>query len=189
MKNIPTAIKKLRLARAFRGYNPGVLDCIETSLDDKIMVVDDDKCTHISKQKEDTCRSCLCTNPFKNEIIVLAIDKKLIKKRRGGMADGAVFDENKFAFVEFKTNAQGNTEEAIKHTYEKATEQLTAALNLFVEKCNKVAVNFTSDTNVICHVIMSEKFPRASAWEQSTMIAFAISNNGIELSFDSEISF
>ena len=107
------------------------------------------------------------------------------------MADGAVFDENKFAFVEFKANAQGNTQAAIEHTYTEATNQLTAALNLFVEKLkmNKVAVDFTSATNVICHVIVSEKFPRASALEQSMMIAFAISNNGVGLSFEREIYF
>lgn len=188
---IPHAIRILKLASAFSGYNPGVLDCIEISLDDQIMVVDDDECTHISMRNDDNNRCCLCSNPSKNEIIVLAIDKKLIKQRKGGMADGAVFDENKFAFVEFKDNAQGNTLAAIEHTYKKATKQLTAALNLFVKKLkgNKVAVDFTSATNVICHVIVSEKFPRASSLEQSMMIAFAISNNGVGLSFENEIRF
>ena len=178
-REIPTAIKRLRLSSAFKGYNPGILDCIENSFDERIMIIDDETYTHISNREEDLYRCCLCLNPNKNEIIVLPIDKRLVKQRDGGMADGAVFDENKFAFVEFKDQAQGNSPDAIEDTYTKATSQLTAALNLFTEKLKamSIAINFTKAINVVCHIIVSEKFPRASALEQSMMLDFAESKN------------
>jgi len=190
-KDIPIAIKKLRLASAFKGYNPGVLDCFELSQDERVMVVDDVDCTHISNNEEDLHRCCVCLNPNRNELIILPLDRKLIKQRAGGMADGAAFDENKFAFLEFKDHAQGNTPKAIEGTYTKAASQLTAALNLFTEKLKdeRVAIDFTKTINVICHIIVSEKFPRASALEQNMMLDFAMSNNGVGLSFEKKVQF
>lgn len=190
-KDIPTAIKRLKLASAFRGYNPGVLDCYEFSTDERVWVVDDVEGTHITNNVEDIHRCCVCLNPNQHELIILPLDKKLIKQRVGGMADGAAFDESKFAFLEFKDQAQGNTPDAVEETYTKAASQLTAALNLFIEKLknDKTAIEFTKATNVVCHIIVSEKFPRASALEQSTMLSFAISNNGVGLSFEREILF
>lgn len=187
---IPNAVKRLKLVRAFKGYNPGVLDCIEISSNDQIMIVDDEKCTHISTSPEDASHCCVCFNPNRNEIVILPLDKKLIKQRQGGMADGAAFDENKFAFIEFKDNAQGNSTAAIEETYTKASSQLSAALGLFVEKLryNKVAIDFTDVINVVCHIIVSDKFPRASALEQNMMLSFAMSN-GVGLSFEREIAF
>ena len=107
------------------------------------------------------------------------------------MADGAVFDEQKFVFLEFKDQAQGNSYSAIEDTYSKASNQLTAALHLFEEKMasNRASVNFTASVDVSCHIIVSDKFPRASALEQNMMLSFAMSNNGVALSFEREILF
>lgn len=189
--NIPDAVKRLKLASAFRGYNPGVLDCIEVSNDSSFMIVDDTEGTCISKREEDSYRCCLCVNPNNRVIVLLPIDKKLIKQRVGGMADGAVFDEQKFVFLEFKDQAQGNSYGAIEDTYTKASNQLTAALHLFEEKLasNSASVNFTASVDVSCHIIVSDKFPRASALEQNMMLLFAMSNNGVALSFEREILF
>lgn len=188
---IPNAVKRLKLVSAFKGYNPGILDCIEISNNEQIMIVDDEECTHILTSINDVSRCCVCFNPNRNEIVVLPLDKKLIKQRQGGMADGAAFDENKFAFLEFKDQAQGNTSEAIEGTYRKAASQLSAALNMFSEKLKdeKVAVDFINIINVTCHIVVSEKFPRASALEQNMMLSFAMSNKGVGLSFEREISF
>ena len=189
--DIPTAIKKLNMARAFRGYNPGVRDFYESSMDERVMIIDDEDCTHITTNENDIHRCCVCLNPNQHELIILPLDKKLIKQRVGGMADGAAFDESKFAFLEFKDQAQGNTPAAVEETYTKAASQLTAALNLFIEKLkdDKTAIEFTKATNVVCHIIVSEKFPRASALEQNMMLTFAMDNNGVGLSFEREILF
>ena len=190
-KFIPTAIKRLKLVYAFKGYNPDILDCYQSTTDEQILLVDDVNGTHITNNEEDIYRCCVCLNPNQHELIILPLDKKLIKQRIGGMADSAVFNENKFAFIEFKDHAQGHLPLSIEETYTKASSQLTAALNLFIDKLKgrKIALDFTKATNVVCHIIVSEKFPRASALEQNMMIAFAISNNGVELSFEREILF
>ena len=187
-KVIPTAIKRLKLLSAFKGYNPGILDCYDLSSKERIMLVDDDY-THISQCEEDCYRCCVCVNPNRHELIILPLDKKLIKQRVGGMADGAVFDEQKFAFIEFKDKAQGNTPDAIQETYSKATNQLTSAVQLFDNNLKNITIDFKSIINIVCHIIVSEKFPRASALEQSMMLAFAMSNNGVGLSFEREITF
>lgn len=189
-KEIPNAIKRLKLSSAFKGYNPSVFDCCEFSSEERIMVVDDDY-THTSQREEDSNRCCICLNPNRHELIILPLDKKLIKQRIGGMADGATFDENKFAFIEFKDHAQGNTPLSIEETYRKAIKQLTAALNLFINKLNNntIAIDFTKAMNVSCHIIVSEKFPRASALEQNMMLEFAMTNDGVGLSFEKEIEF
>ena len=187
--NIPEAIKRLKLAGAFKGYNPGVLDCIEVSHDSKIMIVDDAEGTCISKRNEDAYRCCLCINSNNKEIVVLPIDKRLIKQREGGMADGAVFDKQMFVFLEFKDQAQGNSYGSIADTYTKASSQLSAALTLFEEKTTSVGVDFRHSVDVSCHIIVSDKFPRASALEQNMMLLYAINNNGVALSFEKEVLF
>lgn len=174
---------------AFKGYKPGVLDCIDVSHDSKLMIVDDVEGTCISKREKDAYRCCLCINPNNNEIVVLPLDKRLIKQRVGGMADGAVFDEQKFVFLEFKDQAQGNSDVAISDTYTKASSQLSAALTLFEEKSTSVGVDFRQRVEVNCHIIVSDKFPRASALEQNMMLLFAINNKGIALCFEKEILF
>ena len=187
-KNIPTAIKRLKLSSAFKGYNPDILDCYELSSKERIMVVDDDY-THISQNGKDFYRCCICTNPNQHEIIILPLDKKLIKQQIGGMADGAAFDENKFAFLEFKDQAQGNTPDSIKGTYTEAIRQLANALQLFDNKLKNITIDFRSTINIVCHIIVSDKFPRASALEQNMMIEFAMTNKGVGLSFEREIAF
>ena len=189
--HIPDAVKRLKLASAFKGYNPGVLDCIEVSRDSQLMIVDDAEGTCISKRDDDYYRCCLCVNPNNNEIVLLPLDKKLIKQRVGGMADGAVFDEQKFVFLEFKDQAQGKSYGAIEDTYTKASNQLTAALHLFEERVasDSAYVNVTASVDVSCHIIVSDKFPRTSALEQNMMLLFAMSNNGVALSFDKVIVF
>ena len=186
---IPEAVRRLKLVRAFRGYNPGILDCIEVLRDSKIMIVDDTEGICISKREEDTYRCCLCINPNNNEIVVLPLDKRLVKQRAGGMADGAVFDEQKFVFLEFKDQSQGNSFDTVGSTYTKACSQLTAALTLFEKRLSSTGIDFSKNVDVNCHIIVSDKFPRTSALEQNLMLLFAMSNNGVALSFEREILF
>lgn len=186
---IPDAVKKFKLVSAFKGYNPGILDCIEVSRNSSFMIVDNADGTCISKRVEDSYRCCLCVNPNNNEIVLLPLDKKLIKQRAGGMADSALFDVQKFVFLEFKDQALGNSYGAIKDTYTKASNQLTAAVKLFDSILKNITIDFKSIINIACHIIVSEKFPRASALEQNMMLSFAMSNNGVELSFEREITF
>lgn len=187
LTDIPLAVKNIRLCQAFKGYNPGILDCIETTCAEEVMLVDDGF-TKITTNFSDKNRCCLVENPNGKELVVLPIDHRLIKQRDGGMADGAVFDTSGFRFIEFKSNAEGKTDAVVEATYDDAIGQLKAALNLFSTNINAVGIKFLDVVDVVCHVIVSETFPRAKATEQSKMIEFAMDNN-VELSFERNIIF
>ena len=173
--NIPVAVKNLRLCSAFRGHQPDVLDCIETSKATYLMMVDD-QYTHITSNKDDEYRAFLVSNPSEKELAILSIDKKLVKQRDGGMADGAIFDVEKFYFVEFKDQAEGNTDEAILYTYDKAISQLHQAVDFFDKHIKNTGLTFKESVDVSCFMVVQDKFPRASSLEMNYSINFFIDN-------------
>lgn len=185
---LPLEVSRLRLGSAFRGYAVPFHDCISLTSDQRVLLVDDG-ITQISHNPEDDYRACIALNPDFHQLIVLSIDHKLINQRDGGMADGAVFDTKKFAFVEFKDHAEGNTDYSIAQTYEKAVSQLHNAVELFKELTANVAVKFLDMVEVECHVIVSEMFPEAKTIQQDKAIEFAMDNHGLKLSFEREVFF
>lgn len=185
---IPQAFTGLKLMQAFKGYNPSVTDCMEITSAERIMIIDEGF-THITDDPMDAGRCCFAINPSLHELVVLPLDKRLVKQRDGGMADGAVFDASKFAFLEFKDQAEGNSESLIQYTYDKATSQLEAALQLFRQQIASCGINLDDQREVECHVIVSESFPRSKAREQAMMTAFALDTDGVTLSFEREVLF
>lgn len=189
-EHIPIAVSQLKLGQAFKGYNPAVFDCYQTTNEKKVMVVDDNA-VHITYNPEDEYRCCFLINEESKELVVLSIDHGLIKQVDGGMADGAAFTDEKFAFIEFKDKSEGNSPETVESTYEKAIGQLRQAYKLFSKNIAECGIIFYDAVEVVCHVIVSEKFPRANPTEQSEMIKFAKNTEtlGVELSFEREIEF
>lgn len=189
MNEVPAAIKNLKLQQAFKGYTPGVSECAEVSTEPLQLIVDDDRGTHRIPLTDDDERCCVCKNPNGHEVVLLPLDKGLIKNRLGGMCDGALFDERLFYFVEFKDQAEGKTEESIQYTYQKAQTQLSEGLLLFDEKLRIIDIDFRNQVDVTCVVILSEQFPRHRATEQDMMVTFAQQHHGVPLSFERTIHF
>lgn len=185
---LPPEVSRLRLGSAFRGYAVPFQNCISITSDQRFLVVDDGV-TQISNNPFDEYRTCVVINPSSKKIIVLSIDHKLIDQRPGGMADGAVFDNKKFAFVEFKDHSEGNLDYSIEKTYEKACNQLHQAVELFKELMANVSIEFLKMVKVECHIIVNKMFPEAKAIQQDKATEFAIDNPGLELSFEREIYF
>lgn len=185
---LPPAVSRLRLGSAFRGYAVPLHDCISLTSDQRILLVDDGV-TQISNNPLDERRACVVFNPNSHQLVVLSIDHKLIDQREGGMADGAVFNTNKFAFVEFKDQAEGNSNFAIAQTYEKASSQLHQAVELFKSLTAEVSIDFLKMVVVECHIIVDEMFPVAKTIQQDKATEFAINNPGLELSFEREVFF
>lgn len=128
MMDIPEAISNLKLCRAFKGHNPDIMDCV-LSIADKEFFVEDSRevgCTIYTVKKIDD-KSCKVSNSTDEAVILLPIDGKFIINHKGGMADSALFNTKDFHFVEFKSNAEGNTDNAVMGTYSKAMDQLSAA--------------------------------------------------------------
>lgn len=185
---VPQAVSRLRLCSAFRGYAVPFQDCITLTTDPKLLLVDDGV-TQISNNTFDEYRACVVINPDSHQLVVLSIDHKLIGQRAGGMADGAVFDTKKFAFVEFKDQAEGKTDYSITETYNKACSQLHQAVELFKELTASVSIDFVKMAEVECHIIVNEMFPEAKAIQQDKAIEFALDNLGSELSFERKVYF
>lgn len=189
MNEVPAAIKNLKLQQAFKGYTPGVSECAEVSTEPLQLIVDDQHGTHRIPLTDNDEGCCVCKNPNGREVVLLPLDKGLIKNRLGGMCDGTLFDERLFYFVEFKDQAEGKTDAAIQYTYEKAQNQLTQGLKLFDEKLRAIDIKFRNQVDVTCVVILSEQFPRHRATEQDMMVTFAQQHHGVPLSFDRTIHF
>ncbi len=187
---IPEAVKQLQLMYAFKGHATSILDCIEIRKDEELKIIDDNEkgYTRYIETNIDDGKCLQAHNPNNHEIILLPIDNKFILNHCGGIADCAIFNTTLFCFAEFKANAQGNSQKAIEDTYTTAIKQLKETLRIFMQKLQAIKQNFIKRTEVICHIIVSNQFPRSRATEQTYQLSFA-KETGIELSFENEISF
>lgn len=188
MTYIPKAIQNLKLKWAFKDISQPI-ETFYTVTRDKEFYIEDDilsKKTVITQTPNEE-RFCKIINGNTAEVIVLAIDNALIAHYKGGIADGAVFNTKNFFFVEFKTNAQGNSDLAVNATYQKAMKQLKSTINLFNAHLQKAKINFTQTVDVECNIIVPTTFPRNVAAEMTYALQFATENMGIPLNFDNTI--
>lgn len=185
---VPAAVKNLKLCQAFKGHNPNIINFIE-QINDKEFYIEDDEIGKYTKRVNLVTSGKLCKicNPQQKVAILLPIDNKFIKNCPGGIADAAVFTEQEFHFIEFKTNAEGNSGKSLVSTYEKAMGQLKNTLNLFESNMNAVGIDFQTKVNVECNIIVSESFPRNNAMEMTYALAFAQQTKGVPLNFENEI--
>lgn len=186
--NVPQAVKNLKLCQAFKGHNPNIADCIEEISDNAFYIEDNEQVKYTIKVQVPTnCKVCKVLNPQKGIAILLPIDNKFIKICQGGIADAAVFNEQDFHFVEFKTNAEGNNDNSVKSTYSKAMSQLKKTLTLFENNIKSIGIDFRNQVDIECNIIVSESFPRNNAIEMTNAMQFAEETNGIPLNFENEI--
>lgn len=186
---MPMAVSRLQLARAFRGFARNVRECIETTTDAEFAVADDETrrySTIVPADTEDKC--CHIHNPERSEIVLLAIDNRLICNHARGIADCAVFNTLLFRLIEFKTNAMGTSGKAVSDTYQKAADQLKETLQLFTEKERAIGIDLHDKTETECHIIINHTFPRSRTSEQTMRLAFA-EETGTPLYFGNEITF
>lgn len=179
------AIDKLKMDEAFASniHSP-FNECWTIRMDKELMVVDDDvlKYSHFSDNINEEQKALMVINNNYKVIILLSIDNKLISGLEGGIADCAIFDDEQFRFVEFKTNALGNSEKAVRDTFDKATSQLVATYQLFTDRLNEVDIQFSDAVTISCHIVVSHSFPKSKAVKQEYQLAFA-DEYCMELSF------
>lgn len=190
MKERIVAIDRLKLNVAFsEGTHTAFDNCWTVRMDSNLLVIDDDesKYTHFSDDFEhDGRKALLIINAENRQIVLLSIDNKLFASLPGGIADAALFDEEQFHFMEFKTNAYGNSDEAVRQNFDKATSQLKATLNLFCDRTKKAGIDFKQSVALTCHVITLESYPKSKATKQEYRVAF-LEDTGIELCFDRKL--
>lgn len=182
------AIDGLKLAEAFAQSHKPFDECWSVRMDSELLVIDDDDthATRFSGDADDAGRALMVINEKNKEIVLLSIDNMLVASRKGGITDGALFDSEQFHFIEFKTNALGNSEQAVFDTFDKAVGQLQETVKVFVEKLEPQGVNLIDARQVYCHVVVSERFPRTRATRQDYILRF-FDETGLELSFSDKL--
>ena len=170
------AIDKLKMDEAFaqETYRP-FNECWTVRMDKELLIVDDDeqKFSRFSDNLEEGNKALMIINEKNKQIVLLSIDNKLIASHPGGITDCALFDTEQFRFIEFKTNAYGNSEKAVHDTFEKASHQLIETIHVFADKMEKVGIHFEDATVISCHIVVSHSFPKSKAMKQEFQLAFA----------------
>ena len=184
------AIDHLRLNEAFaeKMLHRAFDECWTVKCDELLLVVDDDetKVSRFGAANEDIEKGLLVFNEQKREIVLLSIDNHLLKSVQGGVADCALFDDQQFRFVEFKMNAEGNNDRAVRKTFDKATSQLVNTIKIFKDGLETVEVSFADAVALRCHVVLSKSFPVSRSIMQNFQMEFALNTDGIPLDFSSE---
>ena len=184
------AIDRLLLDDAFSDnvYRP-FSECWTVRMDSELLLVDDDveKVSRFSDNEEERSKALVIINEKNRQIVLLSIDNKLIKDHEGGIADCALFDDNQFHFVEFKTNAYGHSEQSIRDTFEKAISQLVETIRVFRSRLIPLGIDINKVISLDCQIVVSESFPRSSALKQEYQIRFADENDGIGLSINRKL--
>ena len=184
------AIDRLHMDGAFtekmlhRAFN----ECWTVKCDELLLIVDDDdtKISRFGNSDEDIERGLLVFNENRREIVLLSIDNQLLKSVEGGLADCALFDDKQFRFVEFKMNAEGRNERAIRVTFDKAAKQLKNTIRIFNERMKSVDISLEDAVALSCHIVVSKSFPSSPSLMQNFQIEFMLENNGTTLDFSSE---
>lgn len=181
-------IDDLKLAESFAQSHQPFDECWTVRMDSELLVIDDDQ-THVtrfSNDPDDAGRALMVVNAKNKEIVLLSIDNKLVANRKDGITDGALLDMEQFHFIEFKTNAMGNSEQAVYDTFDKAVGQLRETIKVFVERLELQEVDLLSERMVMCHVVVSDRFPRSRATRQNYSLQF-FDETGVELSFSDKL--
>ena len=180
------AIDQIKFDEAFatETYMP-FSECWTVRMDSELMVIDDDeeKISRFTDNSDDEQKALMVINENNRQIVLLSIDNKLIKEHVGGICDCALFDDKQFRFVEFKTNAYGNSPEQVRETFDKATSQLRETIHVFKDRLQKVDIKFEDAITLMCHVVVSQRFPKSRAIKQEYQISFADENDNIPLFF------
>lgn len=189
MSTYPTAITQLRLLSSFEGYAVKVEDCL-TILSDEEFYAFDNKSLGYSTCSIDIPIELLpkheyftTKNSSKKEIVFWSIDGKFITKSRTQKCDCAIFDENVFCLVEFKTDSEGKSEESKEAIINHAKNQIVSTYKLIEKKIKTKGIDFTEEVTVEGHICLSKRYPRKSSEEMSMQALFA-KENGFGLYFD-----
>lgn len=190
---LPQPIADLHLMQAFQGYAVPISQCIKSSTDDIIFVADKEKehySDFVTSHSIEYLLGKVMTvlNERHKEIVLIQIDNKLVSSSSAQpRCDCAIADGEVFRFVEFKTNALGNSDNAYSQTYETAMRQLSSSIQLFGDKTRQTGFPLKDKRRLSAHICTSIRFPRIQTSEIGYAVKFGLLEQ-LPLYFDSKIS-
>lgn len=190
---LPQPIADLHLLHAFKGNAMPFDQCIKT-FTEKIVYIADKEPEHYSDfvtilSKEYMLDKVMTVlNENQEEVVLIQIDNKLISSSSPqSRCDCAIVDNKEFHFIEFKTNALGNTGKAYSQTYETAMVQLSKSAHLFIEKTKQVGVSLRDKRYLFAHICTVLRFPRIQSSELGYAVKFGLVEQ-IPLFFENKIT-
>ena len=97
--------------------------------------------------------------------------------------DCAIFAENVFCLVEFKTDSEGKSEGSKEAIINHAQNQIISTYKLIENKIKIKGIDFAEKVTVEGHICLSKRYPRKSSEEMNMQALFA-KENGFGLYFD-----
>lgn len=189
MNTYPTSITQLRLLSSFKGYAVKVEDCLTIHSDEEFYAFD------YKPLKYSTCSIDIplellsnkeyftIKNSTKKDIVFWSIDGKFITKSQTQKCDCAIFDENIFCLVEFKTDSEGKSDESKEAIINHAKNQIISTYKLIEKEIKTKGIDFAEKVTIEGHICLSKRYPRKSSEEMSMQVLFA-KENGFGLYFD-----
>lgn len=120
-------------------------------------------------------------NKTHKDVFLWHIDGVIYEKT--SKCDCAVITSDEMEFIEFKTNASNNSDEAIFDNYHKASDQLQIIVKDVKERCSKVGVKLTSVIPVEAHAVFNPTVPADNAMKKNISAKFLV-RTGVKLRFD-----
>lgn len=189
MSVYPDSVTQLRLLSSFAGFAVRLADCLITLSDEEFYAFDDKTqgysiCSkEIPPELELNQEYFTIKNSSKKDIVFWCIDGKFITKSQMQKCDCAIFDENVFCLVEFKTDSEGKSNETKEEIIKHAQNQIVNTHKLISDKVKIKGIDFSQKVTVEGHICLSKRYPRKSSEEMSLQTLFA-EKNGFGLYFD-----
>lgn len=120
-------------------------------------------------------------NKTHKDVFLWHIDGVIYEKT--SKCDCAVITSDEMEFIEFKTNASNNSDEAIFDNYHKVSDQLQKIVKDVKERCSKVGVKLTSVIPVEAHAVFNPTVPADNAMKKNISAKFLV-RTGVKLRFD-----
>lgn len=190
-----TPIKRLRLKEAFANQQKfSVVTCDEDYVNELfectkrglIYIYDDAEKGHSVFVRNTnglgTEKTFTAVNPRHTDLFLWHIDGVLYPKN--SKCDCAIISDAYMAFVEFKTNAENNTAEAIRENYDKAKNQLLLTFKDVESRCAIAGLDLRKATEIEAFAVFNRTVPRNNAYQKKISAEFLEATEGIPLYFE-----
>ncbi len=129
-----------------------------------------------------TEKTFTAVNPRHTDLFLWHIDGVLYPKN--SKCDCAIIADAYMAFIEFKTNAENNTAEAIRDNYDKAKNQLLLTFKDVENRCASAGIDLKKTTEIEAFAVFNRTVPCNNAYQKKISAEFLDATEGIPLYFE-----
>lgn len=197
-KEIPKAVKQLRLCKSLEDCGQSVASCLKRSTAKVLYTYDDTDLTYSdwseSIAPDKISRSFIVRNDDNVEIVLLPLDNRIISGpmvTKGGVNDCAILTERQMSLIEFKTNVTSNSDRNMEAKTNDAIDQLWHTFDEIISpRCKAKGIDLTDKIDIDFFVIFDSNLDvtNVTASRLEKQVAF-LEKTGFQLYFDNEKSF